>query len=65
MTSVLSQLSTLLIAGSAGELASPPEGYYPFDVAPFKTPPKVRKPPYLQTSKPCPGEFRLVRQTNR
>ena len=49
------QTCALGLAASAVEL-SPPEGYYLFDVAPFKTPPKVRKPPYAQTSKPCPGE---------
>ena len=32
-----------------------PQGYYPFQESPAKIPPKVRKPPYLQTSVPCPG----------
>ena len=32
-----------------------PQGYYPFEESPAKIPPKVRKPPYLQTSVPCPG----------
>ena len=32
-----------------------PQGYYPFEESPAKIPPKVRKPPYLQTQVPCPG----------
>ncbi|XP_050689681.1 uncharacterized protein LOC126981976 [Eriocheir sinensis] len=32
-----------------------PEGYYPFEEAPGKIPPRVRKPPYLQSTVPCAG----------
>jgi len=32
-----------------------PQGYYPFEESPAKIPPKVRKPPYLQTQVHCPG----------
>lgn len=32
-----------------------PQGYYPFEESPAKIPPKVRKPPYLQTQVNCPG----------
>lgn len=32
-----------------------PQGYYPFEESPAKIPPKVRKPPYLQTQVKCPG----------
>ncbi|KAG7153711.1 hypothetical protein Hamer_G009379 [Homarus americanus] len=38
------------------ETANYPEGYYAFEEAPSKTPPKVRKPPYLQSKVPCPGD---------
>ncbi|CAG0923034.1 unnamed protein product [Notodromas monacha] len=34
-----------------------PEGYYAFNVAPNKMPPKVRKPPYSKSGRPCPGVF--------
>ena len=33
-----------------------PQGYYPFEESPAKIPPKVRKPPYLQTQVHCPGK---------
>ena len=33
-----------------------PQGYYPFAESPAKIPPKVRKPPYLQTQVNCPGK---------
>jgi len=32
-----------------------PQGYYPFEESPARIPPKVRKPPYLQTQVKCPG----------
>ncbi|XP_043242725.1 uncharacterized protein LOC122392187 [Amphibalanus amphitrite] len=49
-------LTVCALAASVGAVEmTPPDGYYLFDTAPFKTPPKVRKPPYAQTSKPCPG----------
>ena len=35
-----------------------PQGYYPFEESPAKIPPKVRKPPYLQTQVNCPGKDR-------
>ena len=34
-----------------------PQGYYPFEESPAKIPPKVRKPPYLQTQVNCPGMY--------
>ena len=34
-----------------------PQGYYPFEESPAKIPPKVRKPPYLQTQVNCPGKY--------
>ncbi|XP_071545034.1 uncharacterized protein spz6 [Panulirus ornatus] len=37
------------------ETSDYPEGYYAFEESPSKTPPKVRKPPYLQSKVPCPG----------
>jgi hypothetical protein len=33
-----------------------PEGYYAFNVAPNRVPPKVRKPPYQKSGRPCPGK---------
>ena len=35
-----------------------PQGYYPFEESPAKIPPKVRKPPYLQTQVNCPGKYK-------
>jgi hypothetical protein len=35
-----------------------PQGYYAFEESPAKIPPKVRKPPYLQTQVHCPGKSR-------
>ena len=32
-----------------------PEGYFPFEQSPARTPPKVRRPPYAQTKDHCPG----------
>ncbi|XP_059478672.1 uncharacterized protein LOC132198579 [Neocloeon triangulifer] len=37
------------------QLQEPPEGYYAFEEAPNAEPPKVRRPPYLQTDVPCAG----------
>ncbi|XP_066994789.2 uncharacterized protein spz6 [Anabrus simplex] len=33
----------------------PPEGYYAFMESPNAEPPKVRRPPYVQSNKECPG----------
>lgn len=45
-----------IVASAANQDASEyPEGYYAFEEAPGKTPPKVRKPPYLQSKIPCKG----------
>ncbi|XP_042208864.1 uncharacterized protein LOC121857078 [Homarus americanus] len=44
------------------ETANYPEGYYAFEEAPSKTPPKVRKPPYLQSKVPCPGTLETKAQ---
>nr|CAG4636188.1 EOG090X06KU [Eubosmina coregoni] len=32
-----------------------PDGYFPFEESPSRTPPKVRRPPYAQTDVDCPG----------
>jgi len=49
----------LLLAGSLGASQGQniqyPQGYYPFQESPARIPPKVRKPPYLQTQVKCPG----------
>ena len=39
-----------------------PQGYYPFEESPAKIPPKVRKPPYLQTQVNCPGTHAWMAQ---
>ncbi|XP_045599753.2 uncharacterized protein spz6 [Procambarus clarkii] len=39
-----------------------PDGYYAFDEAPAKIPPKVRKPPYFQSKVPCPGTLETKEQ---
>lgn len=49
---------TLLVAIASittAENIQYPQGYYPFEESPAKIPPKVRKPPYLQTQVKCPG----------
>jgi hypothetical protein len=33
----------------------PPEGYYAFVESPNAEPPRVRRPPYHQSDKECPG----------
>ena len=40
-----------------------PQGYYPFAESPAKIPPKVRKPPYLQTQVNCPGKMTFLSHT--
>jgi len=47
----------LLMFGPEGGAANIqyPQGYYPFEESPARIPPKVRKPPYLQTAVKCPG----------
>ena len=45
----------ILLLPTGGRSNQYPQGYYPFEESPAKIPPKVRKPPYLQTSVPCPG----------
>ncbi|KAK3858088.1 hypothetical protein Pcinc_035697 [Petrolisthes cinctipes] len=60
----------VLVIGSGGaggqgdhlQGADYPEGYYPFEEAPAKIPPKVRKPPYLQSKVPCPGTLESKEQ---
>lgn len=39
-----------------------PEGYFPFEQSPMKSPPKVRKPPYTQTNVICRGRSFLVKR---
>ena len=34
-----------------------PDGYFPFEESPSRTPPKVRRPPYAQADIDCPGNF--------
>lgn len=46
---------------SSPELQEPPEGYFAFEEAPNAEPPRVRRPPYLQTDVPCAGECRRPR----
>lgn len=35
-----------------------PDGYFPFEESPSRTPPKVRRPPYAQADVDCPGTHR-------
>ncbi|TRY67777.1 hypothetical protein TCAL_11791 [Tigriopus californicus] len=46
---------TLISLVITEDVAQYPQGYYPFEESPAKIPPKVRKPPYLQTQINCPG----------
>ena len=55
ITDTFFQHLLLLLVARGGESNQYPQGYYPFEESPAKIPPKVRKPPYLQTSVPCPG----------
>jgi len=48
-------LLSCVVLSSAAENIQYPQGYYPFEESPAKIPPKVRKPPYLQTQVKCPG----------
>nr|CAH0108817.1 unnamed protein product [Daphnia galeata] len=52
----------LLLLGQAcrgeqrqGEPSQYPDGYFPFEESPTRTPPKVRRPPYAQADVDCPG----------
>ncbi|XP_057373930.1 uncharacterized protein LOC130694846 isoform X2 [Daphnia carinata] len=38
-----------------GEPSEYPDGYFPFEESPTRTPPKVRRPPYAQADVDCPG----------
>lgn len=38
-------------------IEEPPEGYYAFIESPSAEPPKVRRPPYVQSDMECPGLF--------
>ncbi|CAB4063607.1 unnamed protein product [Lepeophtheirus salmonis] len=51
-------LSALIPLALPEQFNQYPQGYYPFEESPAKVPPKVRKPPYLQTQVPCPGQGR-------
>jgi len=51
----LHQLVVQGAEGSVGQNIQYPQGYYPFQESPARIPPKVRKPPYLQTQVKCPG----------
>jgi len=44
-----------LMTPTSGSNIQYPQGYYPFEESPARIPPKVRKPPYLQTQVKCPG----------
>ncbi|KAA0203109.1 hypothetical protein HAZT_HAZT005884 [Hyalella azteca] len=41
-----------------------PEGYYPFEEDPLKSPPRVRKPPYTQTEEVCSGVLEAPEQVS-
>ncbi|KAJ8882547.1 hypothetical protein PR048_014358 [Dryococelus australis] len=50
------QMCLLVACGSGqGQPEPPPEGYYAFVESPSAEPPHVRRPPYLQSDKECPG----------
>merc|ERR1719184_255856 len=49
--------------GSIGQSIQYPQGYYPFQESPARIPPKVRKPPYLQTQVECPGAGHTARKS--
>merc|ERR1719356_2209759 len=51
----LQQLVVQGAEGNIGQNIQYPQGYYPFQESPARIPPKVRKPPYLQTQVKCPG----------
>lgn len=36
-------------------IEEPPEGYYAFIESPSAEPPKIRRPPYVQSDVECPG----------
>jgi len=57
-------LSFLAVVGDTGVGPSIqyPQGYYPFQESPARIPPKVRKPPYLQTQVECPGAGQSTRK---
>merc|ERR1719481_1554048 len=57
-------LSFLCVVGDTGVGPSIqyPQGYYPFQESPARIPPKVRKPPYLQTQVECPGAGQSTRK---
>ena len=40
-----------------GEPSQYPDGYFPFEESPTRTPPKVRRPPYAQADVDCPGKY--------
>ncbi|XP_066959294.1 uncharacterized protein spz6 isoform X1 [Macrobrachium rosenbergii] len=51
-------VTSLALGGAHAQQEAPqeyPEGYYAFQEAPGKVPPKVRKPPYVQSRIPCLG----------
>ncbi|PSN46326.1 hypothetical protein C0J52_15202 [Blattella germanica] len=41
--------------GAGDQIQEPPEGYYAFVESPNAEPPRVKRPPYVQTDKECPG----------
>ena len=57
----------LLLLGQAcrgeqrqGEPSQYPDGYFPFEESPTRTPPKVRRPPYAQADVDCPGNYFFI-----
>ncbi|XP_069940677.1 uncharacterized protein spz6 [Cherax quadricarinatus] len=60
-------LAALTTAVPQDHLETPdyPEGYYAFEEAPAKIPPKVRKPPYIQSKVPCPGTLETKEQMSQ
>merc|ERR1719481_498124 len=57
-------LSFLCVVGDTGVGPSIQyrQGYYPFQESPARIPPKVWKPPYLQTQVECPGAGQSTRK---
>lgn len=47
--------SGIKIPQSPEVVQEPPEGYYAFVESPNAEPPRVRRPPYQQSDKECPG----------
>jgi hypothetical protein len=53
--SVIVLCAGVSISQSSEVVQEPPEGYYAFVESPNAEPPRVRRPPYQQSDKQCPG----------